>query len=98
MDAYTTKRATAVDALIGRRIRETRLQVNISQNMLANAIGVSFQQVQKYERGKNRVGAARLLQIAKVLGVHYSKLFEAAPAPGPQPKKKARRKANEHAA
>jgi transcriptional regulator with XRE-family HTH domain len=58
-----------VDIELGRRIRLRRLEKGISQIELAGHLGVTFQQVQKYEKGTNRVGAARLQQIAEVLGV-----------------------------
>jgi transcriptional regulator with XRE-family HTH domain len=64
-----TKRAGPVDAIVGRRIRTRRLVLGITQTQLARQVGVSFQQVQKYENGANRVGAGRLVQIAQVLGV-----------------------------
>jgi transcriptional regulator with XRE-family HTH domain len=62
---------SAVDADIemGRRIRLRRRETGISQIRLARYLGLSFQQVQKYEKGINRVGAGRLQQIAKMLGV-----------------------------
>ena len=52
------------DAIIGQRIRSRRIQQKITQAELGDAIGISFQQVQKYEKGMNRVGANRLIQIA----------------------------------
>ena len=61
--------AGSADIEIGRRIRLRRLEIGISQKELADKLGVTFQQVQKYETGHDRVGAARLQQIAKVLGV-----------------------------
>jgi transcriptional regulator with XRE-family HTH domain len=58
-----------VDVLVGQNIRICRLQKGLSQGELGQQIGVTFQQVQKYEKGANRVGASRLNQIANVLGV-----------------------------
>jgi transcriptional regulator with XRE-family HTH domain len=63
------RRAGAEDVEIGRKIRALRLQRGMSQSQLAEAIGLTFQQVQKYEKGANRVSAGRLQQIADVLGV-----------------------------
>jgi DNA-binding XRE family transcriptional regulator len=71
--------ATAIDAYIGARMRERRLALNISQNQLGKELGVSFQQIQKYESGENRVGAARLFDICKALNVPLSSMFERDP-------------------
>jgi transcriptional regulator with XRE-family HTH domain len=60
---------TAVDTHVGQKIRARRVFLQMSQTDVANAIGLTFQQVQKYERGANRVGASRLQQISEVLGV-----------------------------
>jgi transcriptional regulator with XRE-family HTH domain len=59
--------ANASDVAIGKRIRQRRNEQKVSQAELGDQLGVSFQQIQKYEKGTNRVGAARLLQVAKVL-------------------------------
>jgi transcriptional regulator with XRE-family HTH domain len=67
-----------VDVLVGQNIRICRLQQRLSQGELGRRIGVTFQQVQKYEKGANRVGAGRLTQIADVLGVPLSTLFDGA--------------------
>jgi transcriptional regulator with XRE-family HTH domain len=67
--------ADPVDITVGTRIRLTRKMRNISQQALAEAIGVSFQQVQKYERGFNRVSASMLVRIADTLQVDISDLF-----------------------
>ncbi len=63
---------TLVDAEVGRRIRMRRVWMDKSQQALGEAIGVTFQQVQKYEKGTNRVGASRLQQIATALDVQPS--------------------------
>ena len=63
------------DAEIGRRIRALRLERGWSQTLLAERIGVTFQQVQKYERGTTRIGASRLQHIAEVLGVSIASFF-----------------------
>ena len=64
------------DIELGRRIRLRRVEIKISQAELADQLGVSFQQVQKYERGINRVGAARLQQIARALGVPITFFYD----------------------
>jgi transcriptional regulator with XRE-family HTH domain len=64
-----------IDVEVGRRIRIQRMTRGISQTELGEKIGVTFQQVQKYEKGVNRVGASRLTKIAKVLGVPVGTLF-----------------------
>lgn len=64
-----------VDAHVGSRIRTQRLLLRISQEKLAEGLGITFQQVQKYEKGTNRVGASRLQQIALLLGVPISYFF-----------------------
>ncbi len=73
-----------VDVLVGQNIRICRLQKGLSQTELGERIGVTFQQIQKYEKGANRVGASRLTQIAGVLGVPLPTLFEGAPTGGSQ--------------
>jgi transcriptional regulator with XRE-family HTH domain len=70
------KRATPTDVLVGNNIRICRLQREMSQGELGRRIGVTFQQVQKYENGANRIGAGRLMQVAGVLGVPLSALFD----------------------
>ncbi|MEP5155621.1 helix-turn-helix domain-containing protein [Planktotalea sp.] len=67
---------TDIDKLIGARIKGRRIALKISQTTLAEAIGVRFQQVQKYESGANRVSASRLLMIAETLGVPISYFFQ----------------------
>jgi Predicted transcriptional regulators len=66
----------ATDVHVGARIRARRMMINMRQEALASQIGVSFQQVQKYEKGTNRVGASRLQSIAHVLGVQPAHFFE----------------------
>jgi transcriptional regulator with XRE-family HTH domain len=66
------------DILVGQNIRICRLRRGISQEELGRRIGVTFQQVQKYEKGVNRVGASRLTQIAETLEVPITTLFEGA--------------------
>ncbi len=68
-----------VDKHVGGRIRMRRLQLGMSQEVLGTGLKVSFQQVQKYEKGTNRVGAGRLVKISELLQVPVSFLFEGAP-------------------
>lgn len=71
----SVKRPDPVDVEVGHRIRIERLARGLSQTALANQLGVTFQQVQKYEKGVNRVGAGRLTKIAEVLGVPVGAFF-----------------------
>ena len=71
-----SKKPDPIDVEVGQRIRIQRLAAGLSQSELADKIGVTFQQVQKYEKGANRVGAGRLTQIAQVLNVPVSSFFE----------------------
>jgi transcriptional regulator with XRE-family HTH domain len=73
---FAPRSASAVDKYIGARMREQRLALSISQEQLGRKLGVSFQQIQKYESGKNRVSAARLFVICKALNVSLSSMFE----------------------
>jgi transcriptional regulator with XRE-family HTH domain len=66
----------AVDKLVGRNIRVFRLAKRLSQTDLAQQLGVTFQQVQKYEKGTNRVGSGRLLKISSILGRKITDFFE----------------------
>ncbi len=64
-----------VDVQVGARVRTRRLLIGMNQETLARALGLTFQQVQKYEGGANRVSASRLSQIAEILGVPISYFF-----------------------
>ena len=68
-----------VDVLVGNRVFLRRTELSISQERLAEALGVSFQQVQKYERGANRISASRLFDLARVLGVDMNYFFSEMP-------------------
>jgi transcriptional regulator with XRE-family HTH domain len=76
----TSTRPNPIDAHVGQQIRSRRGMLGMSQEQLATALGVSFQQVQKYERGLNRIGASRLHDLARVLDVPIGYFFEDAPA------------------
>lgn len=65
-----------VDVHVGARIRQRRTLLGMSQQKLGQAIGLTFQQVQKYERGTNRVGSSRMFELARVLDVPVSYFFE----------------------
>jgi len=67
---------TPIDVLVGENIRICRLQRRLTQTELGQRIGVSFQQVQRYENGANRVGASRLTQVANALEVPLLSLFD----------------------
>lgn len=73
------KTPTEIDREIGRRIKARRNQLGMNQQMLAERIGVSYQQVQKYENGTDRVGASRLFMIAKALSSDVSEFYESGP-------------------
>jgi transcriptional regulator with XRE-family HTH domain len=78
------RRSTSVDAYVGRRLKQRREDMNMSQEKLAEMLGISFQQVQKYERGLNRVGASRLFQLCGIMGVDSSFFFDGlSPTPVP---------------
>jgi len=73
------KSANQVDQHVGAKVRMRRLMLGMSQTDLANGLGLTFQQVQKYEKGTNRIGASRLHQIATILKVPTSFFVEGAP-------------------
>lgn len=73
------KKPNPIDAHVGSRIRLRRNVLNLSQERLGESLGITFQQVQKYEKGSNRVGASRLQAIANILGVPVAFFFEDAP-------------------
>lgn len=71
-----TKAPSQIDVFVGSRVRMRRLMAGLSQEKLADGLGITFQQVQKYEKGTNRIGASRLQAIADILGVHPSFFFQ----------------------
>jgi len=80
------RRISPVDIHVGRRVRLARLAAGMSQDTLAAGTGVTFQQIQKYEKGANRIGTGRLHAIAKILGVPFAHFFEGMEeAPGRKP-------------
>ena len=70
------KQANPVDVQVGHRVRLRRMLMNMSQEQLGECLGLTFQQVQKYEKGVNRIGAGRLFEIAGVLGVPVNFFYE----------------------
>ena len=78
------KTPNPIDVHVGSRIRLRRNMISMSQEKLGEALGITFQQIQKYEKGTNRVGASRLQQISKVLGVPVAFFFEDAPGESPE--------------
>jgi transcriptional regulator with XRE-family HTH domain len=75
----STKAPHPIDKHVGNRVRMRRMMLGMSQEKLGEALGLSFQQVQKYEQGTNRVGASRIQQISEILRVPVSFLFEDSP-------------------
>ncbi len=70
------KNPDIVDRHVGSRLRLLRMQAGLSQEALGNRLGLTFQQVQKYEKGQNRIGASRLFQLSRILHVPVSTFFE----------------------
>lgn len=82
-----------IDIHVGQRIRQRRVLLGMSQTGLAKTVGLTFQQIQKYERGSNRTGASRLFEFARVLDVPVSYFFEG--LDGSAPKSRGRRPKND---
>jgi transcriptional regulator with XRE-family HTH domain len=80
MSEVPKKIPNPIDRHVGARVRMRRLLVSMSQERLGEALGITFQQIQKYEKGANRIGASRLQQIAKILGVPVEFFFDGAPS------------------
>ena len=74
-----TRKSDGVDKHVGERVRLRRIMLKMSQTELGNKIGVTFQQLQKYEKGANRIGASRLYQLAQILNVPPGFFFEGLP-------------------
>jgi transcriptional regulator with XRE-family HTH domain len=75
-----SRRANPMDVHVGTRVRLRRMLLGMSQEKLGEYLGLTFQQVQKYEKGVNRIGASRLFDLAKVLGVPVQFFYDEAPA------------------
>src|ERR1041385_5585031 len=80
-----TKSPNPIDRHVGSRVRMRRIMLGMSQERLGEALGLTFQQVQKYEKGTNRIGASRLQQIAHILQVPVAFFFEGGPSLSPHP-------------
>src|SRR5262249_22510305 len=79
-DEKSSRRPNPIDVHVGSRMRFRRMLVGMRQEKLGNKLGLTFQQVQKYEKGINRIGASRLFDLAQVLGVSVQFFYEEAPA------------------
>ena len=77
--AVAKKVPKPVDMYVGNQVRSRRLMLGMSQEKLGHALGLTFQQVQKYEKGTNRMGSSRLQQVANILEVPVTFFFEGAP-------------------
>jgi transcriptional regulator with XRE-family HTH domain len=77
-----SKQQDPLDIEVGRRVRALRLEKGMSQEKLGNQLALTFQQIQKYENGTNRIGAAKLQRIAQILGVSVSALYPDPVPPG----------------
>src|SRR6266478_6568321 len=75
----STKAPNPVDKYVGSRVRMRRIMLGMSQEKLGDALGLTFQQVQKYEKGTNRMGASRLQHISQILQVPVPFFFEGVP-------------------
>jgi transcriptional regulator with XRE-family HTH domain len=75
----TKKTPNPIDRHVGSRVRMRRMMISMSQEKLGDRLGITFQQVQKYEKGTNRIGASRLHQISSILGVPVAFFYEGAP-------------------
>ena len=75
-----SRRANPMDVHVGSRVRLRRMLLGMSQEKLGEHLGLTFQQVQKYEKGVNRIGASRLFDLARVLGVPIQFFYDEAPS------------------
>ena len=75
-DAANPRKSNPVDVHVGGRVRLRRMLLGMSQEKLGESLGLTFQQVQKYEKGANRIGASRLFELARILGVNVQYFFE----------------------
>ena len=81
-EAKNARRPNPMDIHVGSRVRLRRMLLGMSQEKLGDHLGLTFQQVQKYEKGINRIGASRLFDLSKTLGVPISYFYEDAPVAG----------------
>jgi transcriptional regulator with XRE-family HTH domain len=78
-DDRNQRKASAIDVHVGTRVRLRRMLLGMSQEKLGECLGLTFQQIQKYEKGVNRIGASRLYELAKVLSVSVNFFYEEIP-------------------
>ena len=83
----TKKQPNSTDSYVGARVRMRRMMLGMTQQKLGDALGLTFQQIQKYEKGANRIGASRLQQIAQILQVSESFFFDGGPNASTKPSK-----------
>ncbi len=76
-----TKRASEVDAYVAKRLRGARLEAGLTQEIVGKELGLTFQQLQKYEKGSNRISAGRLASLARIYRKPIGWFFEGAPGP-----------------
>jgi transcriptional regulator with XRE-family HTH domain len=81
-DDRSSRRANPVDVHVGSRVRLRRMLLGMSQEKLGEHLGLTFQQIQKYEKGINRIGASRLFELSKVLAVPVQFFYEELPVSG----------------
>ena len=74
--AVPKKQANPIDVQVGNRVRIRRMLIGMSQERLGDLLGLTFQQVQKYEKGVNRIGAGRLFEVSRILGVPIDFFYE----------------------
>jgi transcriptional regulator with XRE-family HTH domain len=79
------KQANPIDIQVGNRVRIRRMLIGMSQERLGDLLGLTFQQVQKYEKGVNRIGAGRLFEVSRILNVPVDFFYEGLSAAGDQP-------------
>ncbi|HYS47795.1 MAG TPA: helix-turn-helix transcriptional regulator [Xanthobacteraceae bacterium] len=77
----STKTPNSIDVAVGRNVRIRRMAKGLSQSQLGRRLGITFQQVQKYEKGTNRIGSGRLVRIAEILEVPVAALFDGVDGP-----------------
>jgi transcriptional regulator with XRE-family HTH domain len=75
------KQANPIDAQVGNRVRIRRMLIGMSQERLGDLLGLTFQQVQKYEKGVNRIGAGRLYEVSRILGVPIDFFYDGVAPP-----------------
>jgi transcriptional regulator with XRE-family HTH domain len=79
------KQTNPIDIQVGNRVRIRRMLIGMSQEKLGDLLGLTFQQVQKYEKGVNRIGAGRLYEVARILNVPVDFFYEGVASSGPDP-------------